>query len=194
MADNKDEPKGEIPTFRITEKKVDDSWKEEVRREREAAKGVGATHPGTQKAPQSDTGAAGSAQPARPAGSDAAPAPSSEAGGTPKAGSRQPAKASPEQQTKIFMTFLAGLAQQALMQIGEIENPYTGQRELDLQGARYTIELLATIQAKTKGNLTEDEEGSLADTIHDLKMRYIEVVNEVQRQQAARAPAKGPAK
>ena len=71
------------------------------------------------------------------------------------------------------MSFLAGLAQQALMQLGEIENPFSGQVELDLQGARYTIEILNTLLAKTKGNLSVDEERLLKDALYQLRMRYL---------------------
>lgn len=177
MSDEAQKPKEDIPTFRITEKKVDDSWKEEARREKEAAaRAAGPAKPRAEPMPN---------QPAT-----AKAAPSAEA---PKPEGEAPAKSPAEQQqAKIFMTFLAGLAQQALMQLGEIENPYTGQQDLDLQGARYTIELLATIQAKTKGNLTPNEDQSLTETIHDLKLRYVEVANEVQRQMAAQMQKGAP--
>jgi hypothetical protein len=178
MSDKPEEKKEEIPTFRITEKKVDDSWKEEVRRERLAA--------------------AAKAEPAAPARAPerqqaAAQAPQAEEAGeeSPSGKPDAPAAAKPtgtpqeQAQSKIFMSFLAGLAQQALMQLGEMENPFTGQAEMDLQGARYTIEILNTLLAKTKGNLSKEEEESLGGTIHDLKMRYVEIANEVQRQMAA---------
>ena len=159
-----DKQKEEIPAFRFTEKKVDDSWKEEVRRERLAAeKGA----PGT-KGPAPAAGAA--AQPQEPARGKGKP----EEGATPQTA-----------QAKIFMEFLAGLAQQALMQLGEIESPFTGQREVDLQGARYTIELLAILQAKTKGNLSPEEDTALKNVLRDLKLRYVEIANEAQRQMAA---------
>lgn len=90
------------------------------------------------------------------------------------------------------MTFLAGLAQQALMQLGEMENPYTNQRELDLNGARYTIELLTVIQLRTQGNLIGDEPQLLEETIADLRMRYVELAQELQRQMAAQMAKGGP--
>lgn len=186
MSDKPEEKKDEIPAFRITEKKVDDSWKEEMRREKLAA--ARAEQP---QAPR---------ETARPAAATPAPASAPEGGAVAKDEGSPPAKpaakpaGTPQEQaqTKIFMSFLAGLAQQALMQLGEMENPYTGQAELDLQGARYTIELLNTILAKTKGNLTQEEEESLAGTIHDLKLRYVEIANEVQRQMAAQMQKGGP--
>ena len=175
MADKAQEPSKpneEIPAVRISPKKVDDSWKEEMRRERETA--------GASGGPAILGGASGGGK-----------APAAKAGAAPREASKgadSPRPAAPtadQQQARVFMTFLAGLAQQALMQLGEIESPFTGQREVDLQGARYTIELLSTIQVKTKGNLSREESDSLTEALRDLKMRYIEIANEVQRQMAA---------
>jgi hypothetical protein len=182
MAEN--EPKKEeIPAFKISDKKVDDSWKEEVRREREAAAHAPATaagRPGAQSREAAPRPKAESA-PAEPA----ARAPDA---GTAKEPAPKPTGTPAEQQaSKIFMNFLAGLAQQALMQLGEIESPFSGQREVDLQGARYTIELLSVIEVRTKGNVTEDEAAALKDAIHDLRMRFVQVNQEVQRQMAAQA-------
>jgi hypothetical protein len=181
-----EKPKEEIPPVKFSPKRVDDSWKEEVRREREAAKAAAQAKP--------------AATAARPAAAQAHPGAQAGDGGAPKSETpaEQSAPAKPQgtpaeqAQTKIFMTFLAGLAQQALMQMGEIESPFSGQREVDLQGARYTIELLHTIQAKTKGNLSQEEETNLTEVIHDLKMRYVELAQEVQRQMAAQAMKAGP--
>jgi hypothetical protein len=190
MSDTPDEkPKDEIPAVKFSPKRVDDSWKEEVRREREAAK---------MAQPQGKPAAA--ARPAAPAAASpaAASSPAQAEGGKADeaAAPAEPAKPAgtpaEQQQSKIFMTFLAGMAQQALMQMGEIESPFSGQREVDLQGARYTIELLNTIQAKTKGNLTTEESESLNEAIHDLKMRYVELAREVQRQMQEQAMKAGP--
>ena len=188
MADN--EPKKEeIPAFKISDKKVDDSWKEEVRREREAAAHAPA---GAPRAP-SPAGAGRDASAKRPKDEPAAPAEASShppAGTGPEsaaAGAKPAANAAEQQASKIFLNFLAGLAQQALMQLGEIESPFTGQREVDLQGARYTIELLAVIEARTKGNVTDDEAAALKDAIQDLRMRFVQVNQEMQRQMAAQA-------
>ena len=158
-----DDSKEAIPAFKFSPKKVDDSWKEEARKEREAA----AAHTGAE-----------------------AGAPADEAGGEPKPPAK-PQSPIEQQQTKIFLNFVDGLAQQALMQLGELENPYTGQAEMDLQGARYTIELLATILAKTNNNLTETEHKALTGVLHDLKTHFAAIAQEMQRQMALQAAQKG---
>jgi len=178
-----DDPKeNEIPAIRFAEKKVDDSWKEEMRREREAA--------AAKKAEAQKAAAPRPAESAEaPQTGDDATAPAAVESAKPEKPKGTPQE---QQQTKIFMTFLAGLAQQALMQLGEMENPYSGQAELDLQGARYTVELLNTIAVKTKGNLTEEEAQSLGATIQDLRQRYVEIANEMQRQMAQKGGLGGP--
>src|SRR6185295_10081674 len=119
-------------------------------------------------------------------------APAEMSGATPeKDVAASPAEAAPpakpqspleQQQTKIFLNFIDGLAQQALMQMGELENPYSGQAEMDLQGARYTIELLAVILSKTQGNLHPTEHEALSNVLRDLKTHFAAIAAELQRQ------------
>lgn len=185
-----DETKEAIPAFKFSPKKVDDSWKEEARKEREA---VAAARAAAAKA----AAPAPEPTPAAPGTEGAASAPDAAASATeaPKAGDAPPAKQqSPieAQQTKIFLHFIDGLAQQALMQMGELENPYTGQAEMDLQGARYTIELLAVISAKTNGNLNDTESKALTGVLTDLKSHFATIAQEMQRQMAAQKGAMRP--
>ena len=74
-----------------------------------------------------------------------------------------------------FAQFLSGLATQALMSLGEVENPLTRQREMNLPQARETIDLLEILQEKTKGNLSPQEENFLTNVLHDLRLRYVRV-------------------
>jgi hypothetical protein len=193
MADKEEEKKDEVPSFRISPKKVDDSWKEEARREREAAARAesGKASPAGRAAPEPPAQRASA--PAHDHGHEHGAHDHGHEHGHAHDGEDEGEEAKPkgtpaeQQQTRMFMSFLAGLAQQALMQMGEIENPFSGQREVDLQGARGTIELLTIIQNKTKGNLTEDEDAALKDAVRDLKMRYVEITQEMQRQMAQQA-------
>ncbi len=70
-----------------------------------------------------------------------------------------------------FLNFLSGLGSQALMQLGEIPNPGSGQRELNLPFAQYSIELLHVLKAKTEGNRDEEEEQYLSTMLADLGTR-----------------------
>ncbi len=71
--------------------------------------------------------------------------------------------------------FLLGLAQTALIQLGESPNPETGQRSaLDLPAARQTLDVLGMLREKTRGNLTADEERLFEHLLADLRLRYVD--------------------
>jgi len=72
-----------------------------------------------------------------------------------------------------FAQFLSGLASQVLISLGEMENPMTGRKQVDLAQAQHTIDLLELLQGKTKGNLTPQEENFLTNVLHDLRLRYV---------------------
>ncbi len=74
-----------------------------------------------------------------------------------------------------FATFVLSLSHSALMHLGEAPHPETGKTERNLMLARQTIDLIAMLEDKTKGNLTGDEERLLAQILFDLRMRYVEV-------------------
>lgn len=74
-----------------------------------------------------------------------------------------------------FATFVLSLNHSALVHLGDAPNPVTGRPDASLELARQTIDLLALIQEKTRGNLTADEERTLDQVLYDLRMRYVEV-------------------
>lgn len=73
-----------------------------------------------------------------------------------------------------FKTFIASLATTALINLGHIPNPSTGETIKNLEVARYHIDTIDMLSEKTRGNLTEDEEEFLREILRDLKLRYIE--------------------
>lgn len=149
MADKNNE---DLPRFVIPEKKVDTSWKEEMKKEREAAKAKAASEP--------------------PPAAKGAKAPTGGGGGG----------AGRTETSKAFVNFIAGLIQQVLMQLGKMENPFSSGGEIDLEGARYTIDLLSVLQEKTQGNLSAKEEQILTESIRDLRLHYVETVKAVESQ------------
>lgn len=81
-----------------------------------------------------------------------------------------------EPQEVTFERFLMLMATQALIALGAAENPHTGRVEPNLDGARYTIDVLGMLEEKTRGNLTEREQTQLANVLHELRMRYVDAV------------------
>jgi hypothetical protein len=77
--------------------------------------------------------------------------------------------------TVDFTTFVLSLSHSALLHLGEAPHPETGNVEKSLPLARQTIDLLAMLEDKTKGNLSGDEERLVAQILFDLRMRYVEL-------------------
>jgi Domain of unknown function (DUF1844) len=75
-----------------------------------------------------------------------------------------------------FEKFVASLYMSALMQLG-LAAPQGAKPEVDLLGARQTIDTLAILQDKTKGNLTPAEQKMLQNCLYELRMAYLEVTN-----------------
>jgi hypothetical protein len=73
-----------------------------------------------------------------------------------------------------FHTFVLSLGSSALLHLGEIENPNDGVSQKDLPLAKHTIDILAMLEEKTKGNLTTAEEKLIESLLYDLRLRYVE--------------------
>jgi hypothetical protein len=74
-------------------------------------------------------------------------------------------------------TFVFSLSSSALMHLGEIAEPETGQYLVDLPMAKQIIDTLGMLQDKTKGNLDQDEERLLRSILYDLRMKFVEKSN-----------------
>jgi hypothetical protein len=75
-----------------------------------------------------------------------------------------------------FEKFVASVYMSALMQLG-LAAPQGVKPEVDLLGARQTIDTLSILQDKTKGNLTPPEQNMLQNVLYELRMAYLEVTN-----------------
>ena len=73
-----------------------------------------------------------------------------------------------------FTGFVVSLSHTALFQLGLIKIPGGEEPKKDLQGARQTIDLLALLEEKTKGNLTEQEAKILTESLFQLRMAFVE--------------------
>jgi len=126
-----------------TKKRVDESWKEQVEREKQS--------------PEVKTSQAS------PSAGHAGPAPEPDMarraeGGLPEA---------------RFDLFIQGLAMEALIALGDVPHPATRKQAVQLAQAKYLIDLLGLLEEKTKGNLTAEEEHLFKDLLYQLRMRYL---------------------
>lgn len=83
----------------------------------------------------------------------------------------------------VFQQLIFSLQMQGMIGLGKIVNPLTQKVERNLIVAQSTIETLDAIRAKTRGNLTEEEQEFLDRTISDLKLNY---VDEVKKEESAK--------
>lgn len=74
-----------------------------------------------------------------------------------------------------FNLFISSLGMQALMGLGEIENPISNKKEKSLPQAKYLIDTLAMIKDKTKNNLNEQESDMIEQMLFQLRMKFVEL-------------------
>jgi hypothetical protein len=73
-----------------------------------------------------------------------------------------------------FNAFVLSLGSSALIHLGLAPDPVTRKtQDPDLMLAQESIDLLALLEEKTKGNLTPDESRFLQTMLYDLRMRFI---------------------
>jgi hypothetical protein len=72
-----------------------------------------------------------------------------------------------------FGSFIFSIAHQALMQMGEVPPPPGVDLPKDVEGARQTIDIIAMLDRKTKGNLDQEEQRLMTDVLHNLRMCFV---------------------
>ena len=76
----------------------------------------------------------------------------------------------------------------SIMQLGGA-TPEGQQPQVDIIGARQSIDMLAVLAEKTKGNLTPEESRLLESALFELRMAFLEITQALARSAAAKAPA-----
>lgn len=72
-----------------------------------------------------------------------------------------------------FSTFVFSLNHTALMHLGLVKDPTVGETAKNLDLAKQTIDILAMLEEKTQGNLTDDESQMVKSILYDLRMIYV---------------------
>lgn len=73
-----------------------------------------------------------------------------------------------------FSTHVLSLASTALIALGKMPEPDGTKHAVDIETARYLIDVLAMLEAKTKGNLDEAEQKLLASLVYDLRVAFVD--------------------
>ena len=77
-----------------------------------------------------------------------------------------------------FERFLAQMYMSGMLQLG-LMHEQGMPPQVDLIGARQTIDTMTLLRDKTKGNLTSKEENFLQNALYELRMAYVEVTNAI---------------
>ncbi len=101
--------------------------------------------------------------------------------------SQEPA---PEEEFQIplppptFSFLVLSLRTQAEMQLGLMHFGEEEKPEADLQLARHTIDMMAMLLEKTRGNLEMEEQRLLENSLTELRFRFVQVSEEGDAQKA----------
>ncbi|WP_158790145.1 DUF1844 domain-containing protein [Granulicella sp. L60] len=92
--------------------------------------------------------------------------------------------------TMSFEQLVQSVYMTSIMQLGGTTQE--GQQpQVDILGARQSVDMLAVLEEKTRGNLSLDEERLLSSALFELRMAFLEVTQALARSAAAKAPG-GP--
>lgn len=79
----------------------------------------------------------------------------------------------PSRQAALFLQLVLGLQQSGMMSLGKLMNPITRKIDTHLDLARDTIDTLAALEARTRGQLEPDEARVLQQVLSELRMNYL---------------------
>ena len=73
-----------------------------------------------------------------------------------------------------FSAFIMSLTSSAFYHLGDMADPTTGKKEVNLPAVQQTIDMLIMLREKTKGNLEGDEKKLLEQLIYELQVKYVD--------------------
>lgn len=76
----------------------------------------------------------------------------------------------------LFASLVLQQSNMALMMLGKVPPPEGGEPFQDIDSARVFIDQLEMLEAKTRGNLTKEEEKLLRQNLTALRMAFVEAV------------------
>jgi hypothetical protein len=90
----------------------------------------------------------------------------------------------------LFANMVVQQTNLALMMLGQVPDPQSGELVRDLEAARMFIDQLETLEFKTKGNLDKHEQKLLQQSLTTLRLAFVDALeNQPSAPSAARPPA-----
>src|SRR5262245_61777119 len=78
--------------------------------------------------------------------------------------------------TALFATMVMQQANMAMLYLGQMPHPETGQPVRDLDAAQMFIDQLEMLEVKTRGNLNHDEAALLKQSLSSARMAFVQAV------------------
>jgi hypothetical protein len=101
---------------------------------------------------------------------------------------------SADESSVLFAQLVVQQANLAMMLLGKVAHPETGQVIRDIDAAKHFIDTLEMLEGKTKGNLSREEAGLLKQSLMSLRLAFVEAVEAPAPQgQPATPPQAAPA-
>lgn len=79
-----------------------------------------------------------------------------------------------EMDKALLVNLVIMLSSSAMQQLGKLVDPMTNKTEVNLEGAQMSIDMLQMLKAKTEGNLDDEEQKLLNDSLSSVQMNYVE--------------------
>jgi hypothetical protein len=73
-----------------------------------------------------------------------------------------------------FSSFILSLYSSGLVQLGKVEDPSTGNKSMNLPLAKHTIDMIAMLKEKTRGNLSDEEKNLLEALLSEIRIAFVE--------------------
>ena len=79
-----------------------------------------------------------------------------------------------EQHDALLVNLVLMFQSAAMQQMGKISNPLTGKVEKNLDQARFSIDMIEMLKAKTRGNVSSEIGKLLDSTLTNLRLNYVD--------------------
>ena len=96
-----------------------------------------------------------------------------------------------ELMSALFAQLIMQQSNMAMLLLGKVPNPQTGETIRDIEAARLFIDQLEMLEEKTRGNLNKDEENLLKQSLMSLRMAFVEAVESPAPTKSPRPPEGG---
>ena len=90
----------------------------------------------------------------------------------------------------LFAQLVLQQSNMAMMLLGRVPHPENGKVIQDVEAARLFIDQLEMLEAKTKGNLTKEEEALLKQNLMNLRLSFVQAVESPAPSAAEKTTAK----